>query len=183
MYLSLFFQDLETQISLISSVFRCVSESAILAGVAPCRQCASMLLVIPPLGYVGARIVKVLWPSYIDSQKLQQVFPENCEVPEVGGPTTKTHLDKQWWLVKQKSYIPDANLIKSSTLVVLFAICCSFFCFSGSSWWVFINLSFVGSFEACCLGHQCLDDDGSIWGQLLLNAREWRWGWGLSVWT
>ena len=36
--------------------------------------------------------MKVLWPSCIDSQKLQQVFPENCEVPEVGGPTTKTHL-------------------------------------------------------------------------------------------
>lgn len=60
MYLSLFFQDSKNSNLKTSVVFG--------EGVAPCRQCTSMLLVIPPLGFV---------------------FPENCEVPEVGDPQQK----------------------------------------------------------------------------------------------
>lgn len=71
-------------------VFRSDLESVVFGeGVAPCRQCTSMLLVIPPLGFV---------------------FPENCEVPEVGTHNKNSTIETCVFFFQTENHIiPDAH--------------------------------------------------------------------------
>lgn len=106
MYLSLFFQDSKNSNLKTSVVFG--------EGVAPCRQCTSMLLVIPPLGFV---------------------FPENCEVPEVGTHNKNSTIQTCVFFSNRKSHHSRCTSNKSlsnALAAVKHALkSCCFFVFFG----------------------------------------------------